>query len=61
MKVFTEEVREKLKNKPFYTPSCIFEPARFSMSTTLTGYDQRSDAYTVLVDTIISMLDNAWK
>ena len=60
MKVLTEEVREKLKNKPFYTPSFTFEPARFNMSTTLTGYDQRSDAYEVFVDIIISMLDRAW-
>jgi hypothetical protein len=61
MKVLTEEVREKLKNKPFYTPAFTFEPAKFSMSTTLTGYNQRSDAYTVFVDTIISMLDMAWE
>ena len=60
-KVLTEEVREKLKNKPFYTPSFTFEPARFIMSTTLVDYTKRSDAYTVLVDTIISMLDNTWK
>ena len=60
MKVLTEEVREKLKNKPFYTPSFTFEPARFGMSTTLTGYSQRSVACAVFVDTIISMLNKAW-
>jgi hypothetical protein len=61
MKVLTEGVREKLKNKPFYTPSFTFEPARFIMSTNLIGYSQRSDACAVFVGTIISMLDMAWR
>ena len=60
MKVLTEEVREKLKNKPFYTPSFTFEPVRFYMSTNLTGYSQRSVACAVFVDTIISLLNKAW-
>jgi hypothetical protein len=61
MKVLTEKVRENLKSKPFYTPLFAFAPAKFSMSTTLTGYSQRSDACAVFVDTIISMLDTAWR
>ena len=61
MKVLTEEVREKLKNKPFYTPSFTFEPAKFIMSTTLIDYTKRSYACAVFVDTIISILDIAWR
>ena len=61
MKILTKEVMENLKNKPFYTPLFAFAPAKFSMSATLTGYSHRSDACAIFVDTIISMLDTAWR
>ena len=61
MKVLTEEIREKLKNKPFDMPSFIFKPTSFSISTPVLGYSkQRSDAKDVFISTIISLLDAAW-
>ena len=61
-KVFTVEVREKLKAPLFFMPSLEFTPNRFLLTTTF-QYSFKSNSKTylpALIDTALLILDQAW-